>query len=147
MEKTPTYKSTTKIFELTDIEKLNEYTSILSNIANNIHKYTLIDNCLQLDMFGNPFIILQIKDNIDLEEKKVKTFSFFGQIISEVNLVNYDQLTDDHWADIIRLVYCDDFYVKDKENPMYYKIVIYYKINDSNILQSDFAKLLMPRRI
>lgn len=147
MEKSPVYKSLTKVLELTSIEQLTEYVTYLQNVANNPHKYSLIDNTIKADMFGNPFIVIQLKDNVDEEEKQKKEFSLFGQIISQVHLDDYDKLTDDHWDNKIKLTYIQDFYVKDKENPMYYKLVIYYKVNEANILKSDQVKLLMPRSI
>ena len=78
-------KSRSQYFALTNTEHLSDYVLELDKIANNNHKYTIVDNEIRLDMFGNPFVILQYADNPEMEEKKKKQFSFFGELISISN--------------------------------------------------------------
>jgi hypothetical protein len=145
MEKTPVVKSHSEYFELTNTDELGEYVLLLDKIANNNHKYHIVDNDIRLDMFGNPFIIFQYSDITDLEEKKLKKkFSFFGEIISRIHLDEYDDLINKDWAKEIKLCYIGEFTTKDKENPMFYRIVIYYKINDKNVLDGSLLNQYMP---
>lgn len=144
MEKIPVMKSCSKYYELTNIDSLNNYVLALDKVINNPHKYTVVDNDIRFDMFGNPFVIFQYGDKPDMEEKKKKQFSFFGEIISIINLDRYDDLTDKHWAKEIVMTFVKEYSTKDKENPMHYKLVIYYKANDGNVLEPEKAVAIMP---
>lgn len=144
MEKQPERKSITKYFDLTNTDHLIEYCQYLDKVANNAHKYIIIDNGIRYDMFGNPFIIFHISDFIDQDEKKKNKISFFAEIISIRNLESYDDLVTKHWEEKIRLCFVEEFSTKDKENPMHYKIIIYYKVNNENILDKE-AEKLMPK--
>ena len=137
MEKTPVIKSHSEYFELTNTDELSKYVLLLDKIAHNNHKYQIVDNDIRLDMFGNPFIIFQYRDTVDLEERKTKKkFSFFGEIISRIHLDEFDELVNKDWAKEIKLCYIGEFTTKDKENPMFYRIVIYYKVNEKNALDN-----------
>jgi hypothetical protein len=147
MEKTPVIKSHSEYFELTNTDELNEYVLLLDKISHNNHKYQIVDNDIRLDMFGNPFIIFQYRDIIDLEEKAKnvkKKYSFFGEIISRIHLDEFDELVNKDWAKEIKICYIGEFTTKDKENPMFYRIVIYYKINDKNVADSYLVNQFMP---
>ena len=144
MDKSPVMKSCTKHYELTNIDHLNNYVLALDKVVNNSHKYTVIDNDIRLDMFGNPFIIFQYGDNTAEEEKRKKQFSYFGEIISIANLERFDDLTEKHWANEIQMTLIKEYSTKDKENPMHYKLVIYYKVNDSNIINQEQGSSTMP---
>lgn len=144
MEKSPVLKSISKYFELTNQDYLNDYILMLDKVTNNPHKYTVVDNDIRLDMFGNPFVIFQVADNTEMEEKKKKQYSFFGEIISIVHLDRFDELTNKHWNNEIKMTLVKEYSTKDKENPMHYKLVIYYKTNDSNVLDSTKALEAMP---
>lgn len=144
MEKPPVMISHTQFFQLTDKDDLEAYASLLSKINSNTHKYKLVDNDVRLDMFGNPFIIFQYGDIEEEEEKIKKKFDFFGEIISIINLSRYDELTTDHWAEKIKMTLVKEYTTKDKENPMHYKLVIYYKINEGNTLEEKNAIETMP---
>jgi hypothetical protein len=144
MEKAPLMKSCSKYYELTNIDSLNNYVLALDKVINNPHKYAVVDNDIRFDIFGNPFVIFQYSDKPDMEEKKKKQYSFFGEIISIANLERYDDLTNKHWAKEIVITFIKEYSTKDKENPMHYKLVIYYKVNDGNILESEKAKSIMP---
>ena len=78
------------------------------------------------------------------DEKKKKEYSFFGEIISIIHLDRFDELTNKHWANEIKMTLVKEYSTKDKENPMHYKLVIYYKVNDSNVLDTIKAQEAMP---
>jgi len=144
MEKSPVLKSKSQYFDLTNTDHLRDYALALDKVSNNPHKYTVVDNDIRYDMFGNPFVIYQYADNIEMEEKRKKQFSYFGEIISIKNLDTFDDLTTKHWANEIKMTFVREFSTKDKENPMHYKIVIYYKVNNNNTLDGEKAVREMP---
>ena len=126
MESAPVLVSRSFYFELTNSDHLHEYCLELDKIKNSPHKYNIVDNDIRYDIFGNPFVILQYADNINEEQKIKKLFSYFGEIISIKNLERFDSLTTDHWAGKINMTFIQEYSTKDKENPMHYKIIIYY---------------------
>ena len=145
MEKPPVVVSHSKFYDLTDISDLNDYALHLDKITNNPHKYAIVDNEIQTDGYGNPYILFHYSDVLVEEEKKYKKFSYFSEIISMRNLDLYDSLITDHWAGNIVITFVRDYSTKDEQkNIMHFRILIYYKTNEANVLEPEKGKSLMP---
>ena len=141
-------KSKSKFLQLTNIEDLNEYTNLLAKCYNNPHKYSMPSNDIQIDTFGDPYIIFQYFDIESLEETKKPKVSFFGQIIllrSDLDL--FDRLTDDHHCGMIKMIFAQDFTTKDKINPLLYRLVLYMKANSGEAIDPKLAEAVTPTKI
>jgi len=121
-------KSRSKFFQLTNSSDLNDYTNLLAKCANNQHKYSVPENPIQVDSFGDPYVVFQYFDDESVEDSKKNKVTFFGQILqlrSPSDLATFDELTDDHHAAKIKIVYAYDYTTKDKIAPVIYRLVIY----------------------
>ena len=146
MEKPPVKVSHSEYLELTNIDHLNRYTELIGKINNSKDRYGIIDNDVRLDTFGNPYIIFHYYEIPEVKERKIPGFTFFGEIISMSNLDKFDSLITDHWAEKIKLIYLQEFSNRDKEAPMIYKLVIYYKTKNGKQLTEEEKQLLSPRQ-
>jgi len=144
MEAPLVVKSRSRFLNLTNLESLNDYTNLLAKIYNNPHKYAIIDGEIKVDTFGDPYITFQYSDIENLEETQKPKATFFGEIIFlRSNLEIFDQLTDDHVAQKIKILFAKDYTTKDKTNPVMYRLVIYMQaIKGETINQKDITSVI-----
>ena len=142
MEAKPKLRSRSHYLQLTNIDDITKYASLLGAVLNNAHKYVVVDNTIKADIFGNPYIIFSYSDNENEEERIQDKYSVFGKIVSVGYIQDYDDLVTDHWAGKIKLIYVQDYCTKDKEAPFLFKLMIFVKAHvNQNIKDEDLQRV------
>lgn len=146
MEKPLRLKSVSKYFKLTSIDGLNDYCNELQRIHNNLHKYRIVDNEIKEDIFGEPYIVFQYFDTEDIEEKIKQQVTYFGEILSvPFKLQEYDDIVTKYINNELMIIFNKEYTVKDKLNPLIYRLVIYYIANRGNVPDEEDSKKIVPK--
>lgn len=148
MEASPKRKSQTLYYNLANTDEMYQYASYLGKLYNNLHKYTIVSNDILEDQFGSPYVLLHYYDNLGLEERQhnKKAVMFDCKIFFVPNnLDEWDEIITRHIdeADQLKITFIGDYTIKDKENPLIFKLVIYVQpaINDATVNLKDAEKV------
>lgn len=138
MEKRPKLKSISKYYELTSLDQLHEYVETLQFIYNTPEKYQIVDNEVRTDNFGSPYIIFQYFENDLVEDRLVVKAVFHGVIYSiPSHLEEFDKIATKHINDELKMFFVQDYQIKDKENPLLYRLVMYLVPNEEPITKDS----------
>jgi hypothetical protein len=145
MEKPPVQKSRSALFNLSQKEELEKYIKVLDKIANNNHKYIILNNQIQNDNYGDPFVIMHYIDMIGEEERSNNKIHYSAEILNVPgDLDRFDTLMEKIWSKEIILTFLEDFKHQEKDFFYMYKLIFYYKTSPKTILKKDTFLNTMP---
>lgn len=146
MQASPKEKSHSKLLQLNQTDQLNEYTIILEKCMNSPHKYRMIVRPIEIDQFGDPYVVSQYIENTEEKDRVKLKGKVFGEVIGLLNgLSHYDDLVEDFLEKKILIFWEQDFVTKDKILPFYYKIVLYVKPIHGNIITMSDLTGIKPQ--
>lgn len=125
MEPSPKRQSFSKFLKLDVTENLLEYCLLLEKVLNSPNKYVVVDNTVKRDCFGSPFIVFHYMDNLSEPEREKPKYNVRGNIISFLNLEGFDSVVTKDWEGSLKLIFVDDFSVRDKDTVMMYKVILF----------------------
>ena len=145
MEKSPVKKSCSALFKLSNKQDLKEYIAVLDKIANNDHKYIILNNQIQNDCYGDPYVIMHYVNMTEEEERSKNKMHYSAEIINIPNeLEKFDTLMEKIWSKEIVLTFMEDFQHKEADFFFLYKLIFYYKASPKTILKRDKFTQTMP---
>ena len=146
MESKPKFKSVSALYNITNIDDLNKYTSALQKVYNNPHKYMIIENEIRTDIFGEPYVIFQYKLNEAEEDYLKQKQTYFGEYLSiPSGLEDFDDIATKNMNDELRIIYYKDYETKDKLNPQKYRIVLYAVPTMYGVLDTSSVRQSAPK--
>lgn len=146
MEASPKVRSNSAFLELTNTQNLNEFTTILEKCFNSPFKYSLLNKEIKLDQLGDPYVVCQYLEKYELDDRQKLKGKFFGQILGlRTGLPEYDKLASDHLNKKIKMIFVEDFCTRDKVTPYHYRIVIYIKPVNGNIIEDNEIVAIKPK--
>jgi hypothetical protein len=137
--------SHSKFLSLTNTESLSAYCLLLDKVIGSPNKYNIVNNDIEYDPFGNPYVIFQYYEKPEEEERKIKKMSFFAEIVDVHDLERYDSLVNSHLKNDIKFVLIKNCVEKLKDNFRIYYILIYIKALEGYIIDEGELKKIAPK--
>jgi len=145
MDPKVTLTSHSKFLSFTNTESLMAYCLLLDQVHQSPNKYQIVNNDIEYDPFGNPYVIFQYYSKLEEEERKQKKLSFFAEVIDVHDLERYDSLVNSHLRNDIKLVFVKNVTEKLKDNFRIYYIAIYVKPAEGFVINEGEIKKIAPK--
>ena len=130
-------KSKTKYCELATLEGRTDYIFLLDRIANNPHKYTVINDVVKPGMMGDATALIHYSEDPSEEDRKKNLVSFFCEmLVIPHDLEKYDKLIEASWEKKIQISWVKEFRHKEKELEYDYYLVFYCKIGSKQTMKN-----------